>query len=463
MTSPAADESNAGFPGRANTEGHERELAASALAWWSEAGVDTLVDESPRNWLKPKAAPSPVAAPEAVPAVGALPDALPDTLDAFRSWLAHRAAALSHRSARGWSPPAIPLAGLMVMTDMPAPGGGWFEGEADPLFDRMMTAIGQSRDRLYLAPLSPARTMSMRFEPRERAYLARARPPSYRAGSPRALLLFGDMCAQALLGEGVARTRGRWHDGGNPCRPGPRAGHHPPRAGGPPARLPEDRLGGSADADGGTDDMKTPSRPARRRDRARRLARRSPRTATCRRRERRRAPFAIPAQLSPSEREQYQLIFADLRASNWASAAGRLDGMRPGALHDLARAMLYTMPGSPPVELAPLMQLLERARDLPQAGDLARLAARARRDQRAGHPPAAALAGLSGQPRRVRPRPIRGDRAADALEPLINPLLVADQPREAEAIFAARSADLTPEARTAFQQRHRLGLFPQRL
>ncbi|MGE0179065.1 MAG: lytic transglycosylase domain-containing protein [Sphingomonas sp.] len=164
-------------------------------------------------------------------------------------------------------------------------------------------------------------------------------------------------------------------------------------------------------------------------------------------------PFVIPAQLGPGEREQYQLIFADLRASNWASAAGRLDGMRPGVLHDLARAMLYTMPGSPPVELAPLVQLLERARELPQANDLARLATLRGATSLPDLPRSQALAGLSGQPRRARPRPIRGDRAADALEPLINPLLIADQPSEAEAIFTTRSAELSPEARTAFQQR----------
>ena len=164
-------------------------------------------------------------------------------------------------------------------------------------------------------------------------------------------------------------------------------------------------------------------------------------------------PFAIPALLSPAEREQYLLIFADLRASNWASAAGRLDAMRPGALHDLARAMLYTMPGSPPAALPPLMQ----------AAGAGTRAAPSRRPSPAAPPRAAppacrnsppqALAGLSGQPRRIRPRPIRGDRAADALEPLVNPLLVADQPREAEAIFAARSADLTAEGRTSLQQR----------
>ena len=36
-----------------------RTLAASALDWWHEAGVDASIDEAPRNWL---AAVEPVAA-----------------------------------------------------------------------------------------------------------------------------------------------------------------------------------------------------------------------------------------------------------------------------------------------------------------------------------------------------------------------------------------------------------------
>jgi len=163
--------------------------------------------------------------------------------------------------------------------------------------------------------------------------------------------------------------------------------------------------------------------------------------------------FAIPQQLEGAERENYRAVFADLRAQNWASAAGRLDGMRAGPLHDLARSMLYTMPGSPRVELAPLSELLERAPHLPQANDLARLASTRGATFIPEIPQAARLAGLSGQPRRIRPRPIRGDAAADALEPLIQPLLVADQPFEAESIFNTRANDLSPEARTAFLQR----------
>lgn len=163
--------------------------------------------------------------------------------------------------------------------------------------------------------------------------------------------------------------------------------------------------------------------------------------------------FAAPEQLSASEREAYRAVFAALRNRDWAGAAARLDGMRQGPLHDIARAQLYTLPGSPRVEAGPITQLLGRAPDLPQAPALARLAATRGVESLPTLPTAQQLYGLPGQPRRARPRPIRGDAVADQLEPLIAPLIRDDKPVEAEALLATRSAELTPEARIAFQQR----------
>ena len=163
--------------------------------------------------------------------------------------------------------------------------------------------------------------------------------------------------------------------------------------------------------------------------------------------------ISAPAQLSPSEREAYRAIFASLRAQDWAGAAGRLGGMPEGPLHNLARAMLYTMPGSPRVELAPVLELLGRAPELPQADDLARLARARGADTLPDLPQAQRLYGLTGQPRRARPRAVRGDPVADQLEPLIQPLIRDDHAVEAEALLATRSAELSDEARTAFQQR----------
>lgn len=191
------------------------ELAASALAWWQEAGVDAAVAEQPCNWLKPKTATSSLAAaPEIAPASAAPPD----TLDAFRSWLRTVALPCPTVGTR-LDPAGDPFGDLMVMTDMPAQSGGWFEGEADPLFDRMMTAIGRHRDKLYLAALSPARAMQMRLDSASEHRLAELARHHIGLVRPRALLLFGDMCAQALLGESVARTRGRWHQVETPGGP----------------------------------------------------------------------------------------------------------------------------------------------------------------------------------------------------------------------------------------------------
>ena len=166
-----------------------------------------------------------------------------------------------------------------------------------------------------------------------------------------------------------------------------------------------------------------------------------------------RGAVALASMLTASERDNYRGVFAALRAQDWAGAAGRLDGMREGPLHNLARAMLYTMPGSPRVELEPLVSLLSRARELPQAPDLARLARARGAENLPDLFEERRLVGLAGQPRRARPRTIRGDAVADQLEPLLQPLIRDDQPVEAEALLNTRIAELSDEGRTAFQQR----------
>ena len=163
--------------------------------------------------------------------------------------------------------------------------------------------------------------------------------------------------------------------------------------------------------------------------------------------------YAVPAQLNPAQRAAYRAVFEDLAAGNWAGAVGRLDEMRDGPLHHVARAQLYTMVGSPRVELEPLTILLASAPELPQAADLARLARTRGAAELPPLPAAQQLVGLRGQPRRQRPRPIRGEPAAQQLDALIQPLIVADRPAEAEALLLSRGAELSPEALIEFQQR----------
>jgi DNA polymerase len=191
--------------------------AASLLAWWSEAGVDVALDESPRDWLKASAQ-AQASAPQALappPAHGA-EDAPPPQLDLFQAWLA-TSAALPYAApfAPRVCPAGDPTAGLMVVADMPTGedcnAGVLISGEAGRLFDRMLAAIGRSRETIYLAALSCLRSPDGRFNSdaaRQCATLAR-----HHAGlvMPRALLIFGDAASKALLGLPLVQARGRWH------------------------------------------------------------------------------------------------------------------------------------------------------------------------------------------------------------------------------------------------------------
>ena len=180
--------------------------AASALDWWQEAGVDVVVGETPRDWLSSKAKAAPVqSAPAPMP--------LPDTLDAFRDWLATSTdLPFAAPSARRERPVGDPASGLMVLIDMPSPEGGLLAGEAGALFDRMLNAIGRSRETIYLASLSPIRTPTGLIDDSYLARLGEVARHHIGLVAPRTLLMFGDICGKALVGAPVAGARGKWHE-----------------------------------------------------------------------------------------------------------------------------------------------------------------------------------------------------------------------------------------------------------
>jgi DNA polymerase len=177
--------------------------AQSALSWWEEAGVDTIVGEEPRDWLNPK---TKAPAPTPAAAIEASVEALPDTIEAFRAWAA---------TGRAIAPAGDPSSGLMMLTDMPsaddAAAGAIFSGEAGALFDRMIGAIGRSRETIYLAAFSPLRPAAGRIDDAGVARLADIARHHIALAAPRALLLFGDSCSRALLGMPMTAARGRWH------------------------------------------------------------------------------------------------------------------------------------------------------------------------------------------------------------------------------------------------------------
>jgi len=196
--------------------------AFSVLRWWQEAGVDTLVAETPFDWLAPErrgaVTPSRVSEPAASPhpAPAAREREIPETLPAFQEWLLSGDVPLAVPGAARVGPSGDPAAGLMVLIDMPSPDDveakRLLSGEPGDLFDRMMTAIGRSRETLYLASLTPVRTPTGRFDGAAAAELATIARRHIALAAPTALLLFGDACARVLLGATVAQARGKPHE-----------------------------------------------------------------------------------------------------------------------------------------------------------------------------------------------------------------------------------------------------------
>ena len=198
--------------------------AESALSWWEEAGVDTLVDEEPRDWLAgPKPAGAKAAEPPEAPAPVAV-EPIPTDLPAFQAWLATTdTLPFATPSARRVAPAGDPAAGLMAITDLPdaeeVAAGRIFTGETGALVARMFAAIGLDRDTVYLAPFSPIAPPTGRIEKAGVETLTRVMRHHVGLAAPRALLIFGDSCARALLALKMAEARGRWHEVETPAGP----------------------------------------------------------------------------------------------------------------------------------------------------------------------------------------------------------------------------------------------------
>lgn len=187
--------------------------AASALQWWADAGVDVLVGEEPRDWLRPKAkqAPAPSSSPAAAPA-----DELPGQLDLFQAYLRDSdRLSFATPTAPRVCPSGDPASGLMMLTDMPAAedcaAGTLLSGEVGRLFDRMLAAIGRDRNSIYLASLSCLRSPTGGFTGESASQCATLARHHVGLVQPGTLLLFGDTCCKALLGQSVMQARGKWH------------------------------------------------------------------------------------------------------------------------------------------------------------------------------------------------------------------------------------------------------------
>ncbi|MEA3080982.1 MAG: uracil-DNA glycosylase [Sphingomonadales bacterium] len=188
--------------------------ARSALAWWLDAGVDTLVQDEPRDWLKP---PPPKTSPKVAEALPPnLVQPAHETLAQLQEWLSSSMQLpLASATAKRILPHGPEDAAIMLLSDAPTSedfmSGQPVGGEAWELAKRMLAAIRIPVDQAYSASLSCLHLPGTRMSAADREACAEIARKHIRLARPKRLLLLGDGPAQALLGKPLPQARGHVH------------------------------------------------------------------------------------------------------------------------------------------------------------------------------------------------------------------------------------------------------------
>ncbi len=196
---------------------------ASALGWLVDAGVDTLVDDAPRDWLgergatlQPAHQPDAAVTPAAPRRVAAQVAKSSGTEARQLAASADSLPALTAAAAQFYpvSPPLFDAgdaaSGLMLFGDAPTAddfaAGHVFAGQAGLLLDRMLASIGRDRGSAYLT------NVTYWTSGPDAAALTALRERQIELARPRAILALGGVATAALCGvtSGINRLRGRW-------------------------------------------------------------------------------------------------------------------------------------------------------------------------------------------------------------------------------------------------------------
>ena len=194
----------------------DRGAADSLIGWWLEAGVDVAVGEV--------AARLAAAGRPGRPPACAAPACRPQPNEAGRPWPAFQALAGdgaqpadgSARSDSRSCRTAAKTRKSMLLSDLPArEDAGGRQADRRRSLGADQQDAGRDRHCRPTRPMSPRCPASMPPAPGSTARSATPARPSPATisalASPKRLILFGDAPARALLGEPLARARGRVH------------------------------------------------------------------------------------------------------------------------------------------------------------------------------------------------------------------------------------------------------------
>ncbi|KTW00924.1 uracil-DNA glycosylase [Sphingomonas yabuuchiae] len=194
-------------------------LAASILDWWHDVGVDLLVEDEPRDWMAPEPVRTPLVMPGQAPAaalpVAAPATSLPDTLEAFLAWRLSDAAPEATWDGISLTATGPANAALMVLVDCPdrddGDAGQILSGAPGRLFDRMLAAMGLSRETVHVASVCARRPIAGRTPAGVEARLAEIALHHVGLVAPRGLLLLGNAASRSVLGTELTDARGHSH------------------------------------------------------------------------------------------------------------------------------------------------------------------------------------------------------------------------------------------------------------
>ncbi|APX12303.1 uracil-DNA glycosylase [Tateyamaria omphalii] len=220
----------------------EYHSALAALAWQIELGVDECIADAPVDrYAVPAAVPKPAkpaaVQPEAAPvlqmgddpvAVAREAAAAAQDLEGLRAALAAYEHCELKKGARNLVfSDGVPGARVMIVGEAPGRDedmqGKPFVGRAGQLLDKMLAAIGMSRDEsVYITNVLPWRPPQNRDpKPEEVAMMQPFLHRHIELADPDVLVVVGNHSCQALLGKrGITRLRGDWTEArGKPALP----------------------------------------------------------------------------------------------------------------------------------------------------------------------------------------------------------------------------------------------------
>jgi uracil-DNA glycosylase len=212
-----------------SSQDYHHKLAASALAWWRDAGLDYVTDGETMNWLEqPPTGPVPAktietrSSPPLAPAMVAKApmSELPADLATLKAMIASLPG--SSYDSRCLSPKGEAGATALVIADFPEEeeiaAGEFGKGPVGTLMTNMLLAAAIVPDLTYQTALAHSRPAGASLPKGDLGMLAEFARHQIALVKPKIVVLFGSAACEAMLSQELMQARGRLgfinHNGG---------------------------------------------------------------------------------------------------------------------------------------------------------------------------------------------------------------------------------------------------------